>query len=228
MSANVRAGVRALLDDDRTARPLVSYTFLLLCLLATLTSVAVPAVRDHLGGVAPRLHPWQPITAVFMHGWAGMPAIVHLALTGLLILACGPPVERLLGARRFVLLSVTAIAANAAVVALTPGVNGASLVIWSWGPPLMLALWCAVRADPQVRQEPAWRGLRNLMILMYGAITVVMAALPYLFGWRGSPLIAVARANVFHFTAAGTGAVLAIWWRPYIGTRLRAIGRART
>lgn len=115
----------------------------------TVASTAAAFLKGLFGGIAPRRHPWQPHTVIFIRGWAGMPAVVDRVLNGWRILACGPPTERLLGLGPFLLLSTTTAVAHVVVLSLTAGVNGASLVIWSWGPSLVVALWWAAQAHPR-------------------------------------------------------------------------------
>jgi len=92
------------------------------------------------GGIEPRRHPWQLVTAAFEHGGPGFHGSVHLALNAFLILECGRPAERLLGHARFLALCALSLLANAVTLSLTEGVNGSSLVIWSWGPVLFVAV----------------------------------------------------------------------------------------
>jgi membrane associated rhomboid family serine protease len=215
----------ALHESDRAGRPVVTYAFLALCLLVTVPTLVFPQLYDLLGGIAPRRHPWQLFTAAFEHGWPGFPGAVHLALNLLLILECGRPCERLLGSARFLALSLLALAANALALAATDGVNGSSLVIWAWGPALWLALRWAKRHDPAVRQTASYQRLHAILLLMYGILVLVMALLPYFFGWRGNPLLALLRANTFHLVATAVGVLFATVNAGYIRERMAELAR---
>jgi len=186
-----------------------------LALIATLVAMASPAVHAALDGTAPREHPWQPVTAAFLHGWPGMPALFHLAMNLVLLAVVGPMVERVLGTSRMLILSLAALAANALTVHLTDGANGTSLILWAWGPPLYVAL----RADVAGRTLDRSRG-RGILGLMYVGIPVLLTGAPYLAGWRGSPLVAFGMANAFHAVATAVGVGLAIAWRDRIRSRV--------
>lgn len=188
----------------------MTWIFLALCAGVSVPSFFAPELRDALSGIAPRRHPWQPLTAAFVHGWPGFPGAIHLALNAFLILEAGRPCERLLGSPRFLALSLASLLANAWVVHLTAGVNGSSLVIWAWGPPLLAAHRAGGRrladaGDPE--------RIGGILAILFLAVPLAMTAVPYLAGWRGNPVIAFARANVFHGIAVAVGAGFAVAWR---------------
>lgn len=204
-------------------RPVVTWVFLALCVGVTVPSILFPSLDDVFGGIGPRRYPWQVFTAVFEHGWPGFPAVVHLGLNAFLILECGRPCERLLGSGRFLVLCLASAAANAAAQVLSEGVNGSSLVIWSWGPPLLLAL-VRLRGAPQASLEPTLgvgrERVRGVLILMYLVVTAAMTALPYAAGWRGDPFTAFLRGNRYHLVATGVGALFTLIWYRRIAHRL--------
>jgi membrane associated rhomboid family serine protease len=220
------APLDALFDSRRSQTPYVTYAFLGLCLLVTLPTLAFPRLYDVFGGIEPRRYPWQVFTAAFEHGWPGFHGAIHLALNTFLILECGRPCERLLGSRAFLTLCLLSLLANAAVLSLTEGVNGSSLVIWSWGPPLFVALRWARRSDPAVTHRGSFARVRGVLVLMYGVIVVAMAALPYLFGWRGNPLVALAIGNLYHGVATAVGVGFALVAAGHIHKRLATPGTA--
>jgi membrane associated rhomboid family serine protease len=207
--AEAAAGLASLYDSHRAGVPVVTYGFLVLCCSITLPTLMSPGLYDVFGGIEPRRHPWQLFTSVFEHGWPGFHGAVHLALNLFLILECGRPCERLLGSGRFFALCVSSMLANALAQTMTEGVNGSSLVIWSWGPSLFLALRWARRRDPSVVGSAAYGRIRGVLILMYGVIVVVMAVLPYVGGWRGNPLHALLLGNLYHLVATVVGLAFA-------------------
>lgn len=214
--------LEALVTPGETPPPRVSWIFLALCLAVTLPSLVFPSLYDLFGGVEPRRHPWQLVTAVFEHGWPGFPGIVHLGLNLFLIVEVGRPCERLLGSLRFLALGLAAVAAGAAAQLAAGGVNGSSLVIWAWGPPLAAALLHARRLGGTAG-TPAHGRLLTPLVIMYGAVTVAMTVLPFAFGWRGNPLVALVRGNLFHLVATAVGlAATAVGWR-WIGERVRRL-----
>lgn len=194
-----------LYDSSHAGVPYVTYSFLALCCVITLPTLAFPSLYGYLGGAAPWRFPWQPFTAVLEHGWPGFPGSVHLALNAFLMLECGRPCERLLGSGPFLILGIASVMANAVAQYLAGGVNGSSLVIWAWGPPLFVALRWAKRRDPRATGSPAYGRIRAVLVVMYVAIVVAMGLLPYLAGWRGNPLQALLTGNLFHLVATGVG-----------------------
>lgn len=203
-----------------SGRPGVTYTFLALCLAVTLATILDPELYRVFGGVAPRRHWWQPFTAVFEHGWPHFHGSIHLALNLFLILEAGRPCERLLGSARFLLLTLLATAANAITISLTQGVNGSSLVIWAWGPPLFLAMRHAKLRNPDVTRTEAYRRIVRVLVIMYAVVIPAMAVLPYLAGWRGNPLVSLVRANLFHLVATAVGAAVALFFAGAIERRV--------
>ncbi|MGD2115508.1 MAG: hypothetical protein PVG07_10670, partial [Acidobacteriota bacterium] len=95
-------------------------------------------------------------------------------------------------------------------------VNGSSLVIWSWGPPLLLAL-VRVRNRPDAALEEALGAgaerIRGILVILYVVVTAVMTALPYAAGWRGDPVTAFLLGNRYHLVATGVGVLFAFLWR---------------
>lgn len=201
-------------------RPSVTYAYLALSFLITVPTLVHPGLYDVLGGIEPRRYPWQPFTAIFEHGWPGFHGSIHLALNAFLMLECGRPCERLLGWRRFLLLSCASAVANAVAVSLTEGVNGSSLVIWSWGPSLYLALRWARSHDGAVTRTSSYERIQIVLVIMYIIVTAVLGFLPYLYGWRGNPLLGLIRGNLFHLVATGVGIGFALAQRGHIERRL--------
>lgn len=210
------------LYDYRQSPPWFTYFFLSACWTITVASLAFPDLYGVFGGIEPRVHPWQLFTSVFEHGWPGFPGILHLVLNTFLILECGVPCERLLGSRRFLLLSMSAALANAGTQLLGEGANGSSLVIWAWGPPLYLAMITARRLKPSVAMEPAYQRVRGVLLIMYVAVMLAMPLIPYALGWRGSPLLALLLANQYHLVATIVGIALAVFWKSHIRARVGA------
>lgn len=204
-------------------RPVVTYAFFACCLTVTIPTLIHPSLYDIFGGIRPRQHWWQPFTATFEHGWPGLHGSIHLALNTFMIFECGRPCERLLGSGRFLLLSLASLAANALAVSLTEGANGSSMVIWSWGPPLFVAMTWAKRQGPGVDQSAGYRRLRSVLILMYGVVVVLMGLLPYLSGWRGNPLVSLLKGNLYHLVATAVGAIFTVCAADHIRSRMAAL-----
>ena len=195
-------------------RPVVTYAILAAAWVVTIPSLLYPELYEVFGGLEPRTYPWQLFTAVFEHGLPGFPGLLHLALNTFLMSECGVPCERLLGSRRFVVLSIAAMTANAGTQWLGEGANGSSLIIWAWGPPLYFAMREARRDDPRVTVQAGYQRLQVVLVIMYVAVTIAMPLIPYASGWRGNPLVALLLANQFHAVAAVVGVAAASCWRP--------------
>ena len=100
--------------------PAVSLIIALLCIGITLISVLIPSLLRSFAFVYPLRNPWQLITYMFEHytpqeqippelGYSSMRlSIGHLGFNLLLILPFGIMVEKVLGAKRFLILSVAA------------------------------------------------------------------------------------------------------------------------
>ena len=63
--------------------------------------------------------------------------------------------------------------------------------------------------------------IHGLLLLMYVVITILMAAVPYMYDWRGNPLEAFLRGNLYHLVATTVGIGFAYRWRAYIAERQR-------
>jgi membrane associated rhomboid family serine protease len=218
--------IEAYYDAVGNRRTWVTWGFLAVCVATSVTALLNPEVQRTLTGLAPRRHAWQPFTAAFVHGWPGFSGWLHLPLNALLIVRAGPYTEKLLGSGRFAVLCAAALAANALAVHLTPGGNGASLVIWAWGPPLAWALRVARDADPAASTGPMYLDIRWLLVFLYGILMLGMMVLSYVFGFRGNPLVAFLRANLFHLVAVAVGVLLTFAFRATIERRIRQGGIA--
>lgn len=203
--------------------PFVAPVYLAACALVELLSYVAPDLHGHLGGVGSDRSIAQQASAVLVHGWPGVPSLPHFLLNAVLIVACGMPCERLLGSGRFLVLCFSSVAANVALQRLTDGVNGASLVIWSWGPPLFLALVVARRSRPGCPRTPSARRLVHVLVVMYFVVTIAMTALPYAGGYRGNVFVALALANRYHATATLVGIALTLAFRARIRSHAGAL-----
>ena len=104
--------------------PTVSVIIAILCIGITLISFLIPSLLRSFAFVYPLKNPWQLITYMFEHytpqeqippelGYSSMRlSIGHLGFNLLLVLPFGIMVEKVLGAKRFLILSIAAWLAN--------------------------------------------------------------------------------------------------------------------
>ena len=182
---------------------MVTYALIALMLIVSLATLIWPSLSGVLGGVGVMSHPWQPWMAVFLHGWPGMPVLLHLTGNLVLLALVGPSVERRLGSVRFLVVTLLAIFA-AGIVRILSGVefNGASAFIWAYAP----FLWLLVRNGEQTDKA----GILYVMWL------IVPLAMGLLLTLNGTHLItAFLLGNLYHLsgTVIGFGAV---WFMDFI------------
>ncbi len=182
---------------------MVSYILMAIMLIVSLCTLIWPSITDVLGGVGELTYPWQPWTAVFMHGWSGMPMLLHLAGNLVLLALIGPSVEQRLGSHRFLTVTLLAIFA-AGVVRILSGVefNGASAFIWAYSP----FLWLLIRNGEQADKT-------GILYVMWLIIPLAMGLILTL---NGAHLIkAFVLGNLYHLsgTIVGFGAV---WFMDFI------------
>ncbi len=223
MGASYRARmIERYYDAVGNMQPRVTQGFLTITVIASILAIIEPNVDASLRGTLPRLSFWQPFTAAFVHGWPGTPVWMHLALSVLLVMRAGPYCERLLGHGRFALLCVGAMAVNGIVMQFGGGVNGASIVVWAWGPSLWLALKVARETDPEAAAGSAmYQDVRWVLRFVYIVLVMAVTALPYLYGYRGDPVTAFLRGNLHHMVSAGVGAAFTMLWAGTIRSRIR-------
>mgnify|MGYP003292955583 CR=1 FL=1 len=87
----------------------VSLTISLLCVCITLISAIKPSVYESLAYAYPIRNPWQILTGLFLHGSPNLSlpgCIGHLLFNLILVLPFGIMIEKLIGSKRFLLITV--------------------------------------------------------------------------------------------------------------------------
>lgn len=168
--------------------------------MTSLAAFIWPPLADYVGGIGELNYMWQPWTAVFLHGWPGMPLLPHLAGNLILLALAGAPVERHIGSRWFLLLTLMAIA-MAGVIRWLTGLefNGASAFIWAYAP----LLWWLIRQGKETDKA----GLLWLMWLVVPLTLGIISAI------NGTNLLtALLLGNVYHLSATAVGfAAIRLW-----------------
>ena len=182
---------------------MVSFLLMALILIVSLSTLIWPPLTGVLSSVGGLAYPWQPWTAVFVHGWPGMPMLLHLAGNPVLLALVGSNVERRLGYTRF--LAVTALAIFAAgILRILSGVefNGASAFIWAYAP----FLWLSIRNGQQTDKA-------GILYVMWLIVPLAMSLILTLNGTR--PIMAFVMGNAYHLsgTVVGFGAA---WFMDFI------------
>lgn len=177
---------------------MVTYTLMALMIITSLAAFIWPPLADYVSGVGELHYVWQPWTAVFLHGWPGMPLLLHLAGNLILLALVGLPVERCIGSRRFLLITLIAIAVAGMIRWLTGlEFNGASAFIWAYAP----LLWWLIRQGKETDKVA-------LLWLMW---LVVPLAMGIILAINGSNLLAaLLLGNVYHLSATAVG-FAAVW-----------------
>lgn len=96
----------------------VSVIIALLCIIVTVISVALPNMYNILAYAYPIKYPWQICSGIFLHGAPDLSVagtIGHLGFNLLLVLPFGIMVEKIIGSKNFLILSVCLWVVNALV-----------------------------------------------------------------------------------------------------------------
>jgi membrane associated rhomboid family serine protease len=175
---------------------MVTYALGVLMVAVSVVTSIWPSLASVVGGVGELNYPWQPWTAVFLHGWPGMPMLLHLAGNLILLAIIGPKVEGELGSRRFFVVTLAAILV-AGILRILVGVefNGASAFLWSYAP--IYWLYCYKRQ----------RDNAGVLYVMWLIVPAVMGLIFVLNGIN--PFKAIILGNLYHLsgTIVGFGAL---------------------
>lgn len=194
---------------NRSHRPKhwATETLTALCVSATLLAYA-PGIPFRLGQAATN-DVVRMMSAPFVHGFTVGSAILHLVGNVVLLLVAGRAIEPVLGSLRLVALTLAALAVYAVIQALAHfEVNGASVFIWAYGPPLAL-----LGRRGEARSGGTDPRVIVVLAVMWAIVPVLMTAVPYASGWHGSLVGAFLVANTFHISATAVGGLMTWVWR---------------
>lgn len=93
----------------RKGNYIVSICIAILCVAVTLISLFVPNTYQAIAYAYPIKYPWQIGTGIFLHGAPNLPivgSIGHLIFNLLLVIPFGIMIEKVLGSKRFALMSL--------------------------------------------------------------------------------------------------------------------------
>ncbi|MFQ5605633.1 MAG: hypothetical protein ACE5HS_20365 [bacterium] len=207
-----------LFDHKKIGKPFVTIIIAGSCLLVSVPTFFFPQLYRVFGGLKPLNFFWQKYSLSFQHGFDGFPLILHLGGNLLLLCYCGVFSEKILGAARFLLLTVAAMLVFAGVHSL-PWLegHGSSGIIWAYSPIVFTTLIIYRKSLPVIAESDSvfQRGIM-ILIIMWGVITILMTILPYLVGGKGNLFIALILGNIFHAAAVAIGFLFSFLWRNVI------------
>lgn len=203
-----------------------SYFLLSACILITLAGVYSTDLFDMLSANPDPDYFCQYFTFVFLHGVKGNAfAIVgHLLLNVLVIVNVAVLVEKIIGTRNIIFLSIIAWVGYLLTMMLTEvTVNGASGVVWSYS----VVLFSILRIDKRFgRYSPLLKYRQEALVwllIMWLLVTLCMIVVPFLFGSTESWLQAFVYGNIFHFQSVIMGFIYLCVAKPIKLSRLRRI-----
>ncbi|MBQ7344554.1 MAG: rhomboid family intramembrane serine protease [Oscillospiraceae bacterium] len=191
-----------------------------LCMAVTLVYMLFPDTYQALAYAYPIRYPWQICSGVFLHGSPELPlagSIGHLVFNLLLILPFGIMAEKILGSKRFALMSMVLWVVNAitffviAMVVTPKGETaygaGISGVAFSYGIIGLYVLWVLGKKDhKRLFKQVSFYLLINIVVAM-----IVMV----------NPYVAGVSSMIIHIVAIVFGIVFAAFYRKEIGAFLQ-------
>ena len=192
----------------------VTSLFIASCLLISIPAVFITEYFNLFTGTKPHTFFWQKFTMVFLHGEKLIPVsiLIHLLFNLFLLITCGTQVEKLLGFKKFILLTLTAWVTYILTQYISGlWINGASGIIWAYSPFLLIPIrWAKTN---NLYSEKASQN-KILLIIMWVMLTVVMGFVPFLFNPNHHLVYTFIFGNLFHAIATLTGFVYFVLWKP--------------
>lgn len=174
----------------RKGNCIVSIVIALLCILVTTTSTIAPKTYNSLAYAYPPKYPWQICSGVFLHGSPDLSmigTIGHLGFNLLLVLPFGIMIEKIIGSRKFLILTVCLWIVNAlsfytiAIVATPKGETayaaGISGIAFSYGIIGLYSLFRLAKKDVRLM-------LKQFSFYLLLSVIVIMLLMinPYIAG----------------------------------------------
>lgn len=198
------------MPSSRLRRAPLTLSLMGACLLVTATELLWPSLLEGTEVREPRTLPGL-LVSPWLHGLSRASAIPHLAGNLVLLGYTGSRLEFHLGRRRLGTLTALALLAFALLqVVIHFEVNGASVFLWAYAPPLFFLY--RGRKRRRIGHEDL-ESAPGILFLMWVAIPLGMTWVPFALGWSGSALYAFLVANAFHLCATIVGFACALVWR---------------
>lgn len=190
----------------------VSLVISVLCVCITLVSALKPAVYESLAYAYPLKNPWQLITGVFLHGSPKLSVAGcagHLLFNLILVLPFGLMIEKTMGSKKFLLLTLAFWVVNLitfyviAAVSTPEGENaygaGISGIAFSYGIIGLYILIQTFKADKKAMlKQVSFYLLLNIILIMLIMI---------------NPFVAGISSMIIHISAVIAGVVAVIFCR---------------
>lgn len=190
----------------------VSFSFAALCVLVTAISMLAPDTYPAFAYAYPIKYPWQICTGIFLHGAPNLPmagSIGHLVFNLLLVVPFGMMMEKILGSKRFALMTLVIWIVNAVtfyVIAfvVTPqgetaygaGISG---IAFSYGTIGAYALFILGKKNvKRLYKQVSFYLLINILITMFIMV---------------NPYVAGVSSMIVHLVAIVAGIVYAAFYR---------------
>lgn len=200
---------------QRKSNYIVSICIAILCVVVTLISLFVPNTYQAIAYAYPIKYPWQIATGVFLHGAPNLPiagSVGHLIFNLVLVIPFGIMVEKILGSKRFALMTlllwlINAITFYIIAFVITPkgetaygaGISG---IAFSYGTIGLFSLCTLAKKNFKLMfKQVSFYLLLNIIIAM-----IVMV----------NPYVAGVSSMIVHVVAIIFGIVFAVFYRKII------------
>lgn len=201
---------------QRKGNYIVSMCIAILCIAVTLISLLMPHTYQALAYAYPIKYPWQIATGIFLHGAPNLPiagSIGHLIFNLLLVIPFGIMIEKILGSKRFAMMSlglwvVNAITFYLIALTITPqgetaygaGISG---IAFSYGIIGLFSLFTL--------------GKKNFMLMFkqvsfYLLLNIIIAMIVMV-----NPYVAGVSSMIVHIVAILFGVIYAVIYQKVIG-----------
>lgn len=191
----------------------ISYAFIGFCLLISVPSAFSESYFELFSGELPHEYWWQSFTMVFQHGAVSQPLsiLIHLGLNMFLMVVCGVEVEKMLGLKKFLILTCSAWAGFIVTQLVSAHwINGSSGVIWAYSPFLILHI---TRAKLDSSYQMVAERSRGILLIMWVVVTVIMGFVPLIFNPNHSLLYTFFFGNLFHASGVLVGFIFYLVWK---------------
>lgn len=194
--------------------PYLSFIFILSCLLVTIPTYFYPELYKVFGGSQQKYYIWQYITLIFEHGSYKMPIFAHLIANIVVIVFFGVIAERLLGAKRFLILTVSTAITFYITMFYMNGLygNGSYGIIWAYTSISFFIVIYLYRYDKhRLINDPLFYLCILLLIIFWILVTIV--------DYRIHGKISYGIKS--HFISVSVGFIFVFIWKDYIKNKIK-------